>query len=379
MQHIALATGDIVASVRAMTEMGVEFLQTPDSYYDTLPDLVGETRVPIEVLRELRIQADRDEDGYLLQIFTKPVQDRPTVFFELIERHGSLGFGKNNFKALFEAIEREQAKRGNLVTEDGRAHGRTTGPSARSRASATRSTAAPTAGCTSEELMGEEGFSSDSSLLYHRAPAERARRRPGVGAARPGDGAEPAAAAAAPAPARPAFTGRSRRRDGHRRLVLGNADVRISYVVPRHAARCTATPSATSACSSRPAAGAVETVFGPLDVEAGDFVVLPRATTAPLGPGGRSCGCTPWRPRPRRAAAPLPVALRAAAGARAVLRARPAPPGEPLLVDGTDVEVYVRHRGAGPPARRGTRTSCRDAPVRRRRLGRLPLPVRVRR
>ncbi len=113
-QHIALATGDIVASVRAMTEMGVEFLQTPDSYYDTLPDLVGETRVPIETLRELRIQADRDEDGYLLQIFTKPVQDRPTVFFELIERHGSLGFGKNNFKALFEAIEREQARRGNL-------------------------------------------------------------------------------------------------------------------------------------------------------------------------------------------------------------------------------------------------------------------------
>ena len=113
-QHIALATGDIVGSVRAMKEMGVEFLETPDSYYDTLPDLVGETRVPIEVLRELKIQADRDEDGYLLQIFTKPVQDRPTVFFELIERHGSLGFGKNNFKALFEAIEREQARRGNL-------------------------------------------------------------------------------------------------------------------------------------------------------------------------------------------------------------------------------------------------------------------------
>jgi 4-hydroxyphenylpyruvate dioxygenase len=113
-QHIALATGDIVGSVRAMTEMGVQFLETPDSYYDTLGALVGQTRVPLETLRELRIQADRDEDGYLLQIFTKPVQDRPTVFFELIERHGSLGFGKNNFKALFEAIEREQARRGNL-------------------------------------------------------------------------------------------------------------------------------------------------------------------------------------------------------------------------------------------------------------------------
>ena len=113
-QHIALATNDIVASVRAMRAAGVEFLHTPDTYYETLGEWVGETRVPVEELRELNILADRDEDGYLLQIFTKPVQDRPTVFFELIERHGSMGFGKGNFKALFEAIEREQARRGNL-------------------------------------------------------------------------------------------------------------------------------------------------------------------------------------------------------------------------------------------------------------------------
>ncbi len=113
-QHIALATGDIVGTVRAMREMGVEFLETPDAYYDTLGEWVGDTRVPIDTLRELKILADRDEDGYLLQIFTRPVQDRPTVFFEIIERHGSLGFGKGNFKALFEAIEREQARRGNL-------------------------------------------------------------------------------------------------------------------------------------------------------------------------------------------------------------------------------------------------------------------------
>jgi 4-hydroxyphenylpyruvate dioxygenase len=113
-QHIALVTEDIVASVRAAAEMGVQFLATPDTYYDTLADWVGETRVPVETLRELGILADRDEDGYLLQIFTKPVQDRPTLFFEFIERHGSLGFGKGNFKALFEAIEREQARRGNL-------------------------------------------------------------------------------------------------------------------------------------------------------------------------------------------------------------------------------------------------------------------------
>ncbi|MEU9196299.1 4-hydroxyphenylpyruvate dioxygenase [Streptomyces hundungensis] len=113
-QHIALATNDIVASVRAMRAAGVQFLDTPDSYYDTLGEWAGETRVPVETLRELKILVDRDEDGYLLQIFTKPVQDRPTVFFEMIERHGSMGFGKGNFKALFEAIEREQELRGNL-------------------------------------------------------------------------------------------------------------------------------------------------------------------------------------------------------------------------------------------------------------------------
>jgi 4-hydroxyphenylpyruvate dioxygenase len=113
-QHIALATDDIVAAVRRMRAAGLDFLGTPGSYYDTLGEWAGDTRVPLGELRELGILADRDEDGYLLQIFTKPVQDRPTVFFELIERHGSQGFGKGNFKALFEAIEREQARRGNL-------------------------------------------------------------------------------------------------------------------------------------------------------------------------------------------------------------------------------------------------------------------------
>jgi 4-hydroxyphenylpyruvate dioxygenase len=113
-QHIALATDDIMATVRAMRAAGVEFLDTPDTYYEQLGSWVGETRVPLAELAAEKILADRDEDGYLLQIFTKPVQDRPTVFFELIERHGSQGFGKGNFKALFEAIEREQARRGNL-------------------------------------------------------------------------------------------------------------------------------------------------------------------------------------------------------------------------------------------------------------------------
>ena len=115
-QHIAIATNDIIRSVDAMAAAGCEFLDTPDSYYDD-PELrarIGTVRVPIEELKRRKILVDRDEDGYLLQIFTKPVQDRPTVFFELIERHGSLGFGKGNFKALFEAIEREQELRGNL-------------------------------------------------------------------------------------------------------------------------------------------------------------------------------------------------------------------------------------------------------------------------
>jgi 4-hydroxyphenylpyruvate dioxygenase len=109
-----LATDDIAAAVRGMRAAGCGFLETPDSYYDTLGQWAGDTRVPLDDLRALSILADRDEDGYLLQIFTQPVQDRPTVFFELIERHGSQGFGKGNFKALFEAIEREQDRRGNL-------------------------------------------------------------------------------------------------------------------------------------------------------------------------------------------------------------------------------------------------------------------------
>jgi 4-hydroxyphenylpyruvate dioxygenase len=115
-QHLALATNDILATVDALRDNGVEFLDTPDSYYEDaeLRARIGEVRVPIEELQRRGILVDRDEDGYLLQIFTKPIGDRPTVFFELIERHGSLGFGKGNFKALFEAIEREQERRGNL-------------------------------------------------------------------------------------------------------------------------------------------------------------------------------------------------------------------------------------------------------------------------
>lgn len=113
-QHIAIATSDIITTVRALKARGVEFLDTPNAYYDDLLDRVGKIDESIEPLRELKILVDRDEEGYLLQIFTKPVEDRPTLFYEIIQRKGAKSFGAGNFKALFESIEREQASRGNL-------------------------------------------------------------------------------------------------------------------------------------------------------------------------------------------------------------------------------------------------------------------------
>jgi 4-hydroxyphenylpyruvate dioxygenase len=113
-QHVALLTNDIIATVEKLRENGVEFLDVPDSYYDGLQKRVGAVTEPMEALRRNRIMVDADDKGYLLQLFSKPVQDRPTLFFEVIQRKGSESFGKGNFKALFEAIEREQARRGNL-------------------------------------------------------------------------------------------------------------------------------------------------------------------------------------------------------------------------------------------------------------------------
>jgi 4-hydroxyphenylpyruvate dioxygenase len=113
-QHVAVATRDIVGTVAELRRRGVEFLTIPDAYYDEVPSRVPEAIEQLADLREQGILVDRDDEGYLLQIFTKPVGDRPTVFFEVIERHGARGFGDGNFKALFEAIEREQERRGNL-------------------------------------------------------------------------------------------------------------------------------------------------------------------------------------------------------------------------------------------------------------------------
>jgi 4-hydroxyphenylpyruvate dioxygenase len=113
-QHVAMATNDIVSTVKALRSRGMDFLQVPVTYYDELFDRVGEIDEDIEPLKELGILVDRDDEGYLLQLFSKPVEDRPTLFFEIIQRKGAKSFGKGNFKALFEAIEREQGMRGNL-------------------------------------------------------------------------------------------------------------------------------------------------------------------------------------------------------------------------------------------------------------------------
>ncbi|MDP5169158.1 MAG: 4-hydroxyphenylpyruvate dioxygenase [Bacteroidia bacterium] len=113
-QHIAVGTGNILETVKQLKARGIEFLNVPGSYYDEVLDRVGEIDEELADLRELGILVDRDEEGYLLQIFTKPIEDRPTVFFEIIQRKGARSFGKGNFKALFEAIEREQELRGNL-------------------------------------------------------------------------------------------------------------------------------------------------------------------------------------------------------------------------------------------------------------------------
>jgi 4-hydroxyphenylpyruvate dioxygenase len=113
-QHVAIITNDIVSTVTALRDRGIEFLRVPTTYYDELQGRVGKIDEPIEPLKELGILVDRDDEGYLLQIFTKPVQDRPTLFYEIIQRKGARSFGKGNFKALFEAIEREQELRGNL-------------------------------------------------------------------------------------------------------------------------------------------------------------------------------------------------------------------------------------------------------------------------
>ena len=113
-QHIAIATDDIIHTVSELRKRGVEFLYVPETYYEDVMKRVGKINEDWKELKKQNILIDRDEEGYLLQIFTKPVQDRPTLFFEIIERNGAKSFGKGNFKALFESIEREQALRGNL-------------------------------------------------------------------------------------------------------------------------------------------------------------------------------------------------------------------------------------------------------------------------
>lgn len=113
-QHLALLSGDILSTVRALRQRGIEFLRVPDTYYEKLPGRVGQIDEPLSAIQEEGILVDRDDEGYLLQVFSRPIQDRPTMFIEIIERHGSRGFGKGNFQALFESLELEQSRRGNL-------------------------------------------------------------------------------------------------------------------------------------------------------------------------------------------------------------------------------------------------------------------------
>ena len=113
-QHIAMSTGNIIKTVSKLQARGIEFLRVPDTYYEFLPERVGKIKESLDTIHRLGILVDRDDEGYLLQIFSRPIQDRPTLFIEIIQRHGSRGFGKGNFKALFESIELEQARRGNL-------------------------------------------------------------------------------------------------------------------------------------------------------------------------------------------------------------------------------------------------------------------------
>jgi 4-hydroxyphenylpyruvate dioxygenase len=113
-QHIAIATGDILKTVTELRERGIEFLRVPDTYYEILPERVGSIKEDLKAIHDLGILVDRDDEGYLLQIFSRPIQDRPTMFIEIIQRRGAKGFGKGNFKALFESIELEQERRGNL-------------------------------------------------------------------------------------------------------------------------------------------------------------------------------------------------------------------------------------------------------------------------
>ena len=113
-QHIAMLSDNIIGSITALRENGVDFLDVPDNYYDDLESRIGKIDEDMDKLKELKILVDRDSDGYLLQLFTKPIEDRPTLFIEIIQREGSKGFGQGNFQALFESIEKEQALRGNL-------------------------------------------------------------------------------------------------------------------------------------------------------------------------------------------------------------------------------------------------------------------------
>ena len=238
-----------------------------------MPERVGEIDESLEDLRRLGILVDRDDEGYLLQIFTKPVGDRPTMFFEVIERHGARGFGEGNFKALFEAIEREQDATGEPLM-------RYAQPGRASRPSGTSSSATNGSALLVEEVMGFEGFSGNESILYHlQSPVPRARRSASSrrSSARSGCPTRTSTGSPTRCGARAAWATRSSAAG----CSMYNADVEIGDLHPggRGATTSTATARATRSSSSTRATGVLETIFGTLPYRKHDYVVIPRGTT----------------------------------------------------------------------------------------------------
>ena len=329
-QHIALRTENIIETIAQLRDNGVEFLDVPDTYYDTVWDRVGEIDEDRDRVRDLKILVDRDDNGYLLQLFTRPVQDRPTLFLEIIQRCGSDSFGKGNFQALFEAIEREQAAARQPVAATGRwderdddavlppagrdpaqaAHrlpqGRRRHPL---RAPAWATSASPACSRCSTRCAGRRAW-CDRAAACENWPGSATPTRPcacgtcaptacRAGRGQPGDSTAPAAL------------------QRRRRHVPGAA-----RAAPTSSS--TATPRATRSSTSPQGAGVLESQFGELDVRAGRLRGDPARHHPPLAPGPAS---EPHllhhrEPRPRAHAAALPQRARPAARAQPLLRAR---------------------------------------------------------
>ena len=377
-QHIALATDDIIATVTALRDRGVEFLSVPTTYYDELQNRVGKIDEPLDVLAALGILVDRDPDGYLLQIFTKPVEDRPTLFYEIIQRKGARSFGKGNFKALFEAIEREQASARQSLR----------------RACSERSEACPDLPHARAEIprkrhiafrqarrrpvrraaVGHEGFTGTSSLLYHVHPPTT------VKSVQPAPGDEVRGRRRPDAPAPPLPHRRRRRRAAARRSTASRCcSTRTSRCCTSSPTRTTSTSTATrrrtSWCTSRRAAGTLETQFGDLPFREGDYLVIHRGIMHryrfDLRPSRPSC----WSSRAAGTSAGRSATATSSASSSRARRTRERDIRRPRELRTHDEMGDFPHPREA--VRRDQRDRARPPSVRRRRLGRLLLSVGV--